>query len=135
MMNSEVGFAITLLEILSSFGLPFEHCPTGIDTISVVVSTAQLALVRDAVVAEITERLSPDLLTVEDGMAMIAVVGKGMVFSKGTAAAIFQAISNANINIRMIDQGSSELNIIVGVAEKDYTTAINAIYQAMAVLG
>ena len=84
---------------------------------------------------EITERLSPDLLTVEDGMAMIAVVGKGMVFSKGTAAAIFQAISNANINIRMIDQGSSELNIIVGVSEKDYTSAINAIYQAMAALG
>jgi len=131
MMNSEVGFAITLLQILSSYGLPFEHCPTGIDTISVVVNTAQLALVREAVVAEITERLAPDLLTVEDGMAMIAVVGKGMVFSKGTAAAIFQAISNAGINIRMIDQGSSELNIIVGVAEKDYTSAINAIYQHM----
>ena len=129
MMNSEVGFGATLLQILAAHGLPFEHCPTGIDTMSVVVNTAHLDPVREAVLADITERLHPDILKVEDGLAMIAVVGEGMVFSKGTAAGIFSAISDAGINIRMIDQGSSEMNIIIGVQEEDYALAINSIYQ------
>ena len=131
MMNGEVGFGATLLQILAAHGLPFEHCPTGIDTMSVVVNTAHLAPVREAVLSEIEERLHPDLLKVEDGLAMIAVVGEGMVFSRGTAAGIFKAISDAGINIRMIDQGSSELNIIIGVQEEDYALTINSIYQSV----
>ena len=131
MMNGEVGFGATLLQILASYSLPFEHCPTGIDTMSVVVNTASLAPVRDAVVEEITSRLHPDILKVEDGLAMVAVVGEGMVFSKGTAAGIFKAISDADINIRMIDQGSSEMNIIIGVQEEDFARTINSIYQSV----
>ena len=131
MMNSEVGFGATLLQILAAHGLPFEHCPTGIDTMSVVVNTAHLAPVREAIVEEISSRLRPDLLKVEDGLAMIAVVGEGMVFSKGTAAGIFKAISDAGINIRMIDQGSSELNIIIGVQEEDYALTIDSIYRSV----
>ena len=87
--------------------------------------------VREAVVADITEHLHPDILKVEDGLAMIAVVGEGMIFSKGTAAGIFKAISDAGVNIRMIDQGSSELNIIIGVQEEDYARTINSIYQSV----
>ena len=104
-------------------------CPTGIDTMSVVVHTDHLNPVREAVMEEISSRLHPDILKVEDGLAMIAVVGEGMVFSKGTAAGIFQAISDAGVNIRMIDQGSSEMNIIIGVQEEDYALAVNSIYQ------
>ena len=131
MMNSEVGFGATLLQILAANNLPFEHCPTGIDTMSVVVNTANLAPVREKVVEEIRTRLNPDLLKVEDNLAMVAVVGKGMVFSKGTAAAIFKAISDADINIRMIDQGSSEMNIIIGVQEEDFARTIDSIYQSV----
>lgn len=131
MMNSEVGFGATLLQILAAHGLPFEHCPTGIDTMSVILNTEHLVPVREAVVADITEHLHPDILKVEDGLAMIAVVGEGMIFSKGTAAGIFKAISDAGVNIRMIDQGSSELNIIIGVQEEDYARTINSIYQSV----
>ena len=129
MMNSEVGFGATLLQILAAHGLPFEHCPTGIDTMSVVLNTEHLAPVRDAVVADISARLHPDLLKVEDGLAMIAVVGEGMIL--GTAARVFKAVSDAGVNIRMIDQGSSELNIIIGVQEEDYALTIDSIYQGV----
>ena len=131
MMNGEVGFGAKLLQILASHGLPFEHCPTGIDTMSVVLNSAYLAPVRQTVLADITQQLNPDVLTVEDNLAMIAVVGEGMVFTKGTAARVFQAVSEADINIRMIDQGSSEMNIIIGVKEEDYALAIKSIYESV----
>ena len=129
MMNGEVGFGATLLQILASHGIPFEHCPTGIDTMSLVLNSAHLDPVRQTVLADITQRLAPDVLKVEDGLAIIAVVGEGMIFTKGTAARIFQSISDAGINIRMIDQGSSEMNIIIGVQEEDYALAVKSIYE------
>ena len=86
---------------------------------------------RDDILITIQKELEPDAMTVEDGLALIAVVGNGMVYSKGTAARIFKALADANINIRMIDQGSSELNIIVGVEEHDYENALRAIYREM----
>ncbi|MBQ8850988.1 MAG: ACT domain-containing protein, partial [Oscillibacter sp.] len=129
MMNSEVGFGATLLDILATHDLPFEHCPTGIDTMSVVVNTAHLDPVREEVEAEIAARLHPDILKIEDGLAMIAVVGAGMIFSRGIAADVFRAVSDAGVNIRMIDQGSSEMNIIIGVQEEDYALTIQSIYQ------
>ena len=131
MMNSEVGFTARLFTILAEHGIAFEHCPSGIDTISVVVNTAHLQSARDDILISIQKELEPDAMTVEDGLALIAVVGNGMVYSKGTAARIFKALADANINIRMIDQGSSELNIIVGVEEHDYEEALRAIYRAM----
>ena len=131
MMNSEVGFTARLLTILAEHGVAFEHCPSGIDTISVVVNTAHFQAARDEILISIQKELEPDAMTVEDGLAMIAVVGCGMVYSKGTAARIFKALADADINIRMIDQGSSELNIIVGVEESDYENAIRAIYREM----
>ncbi len=131
MLNSEVGFTAKLLTILAENGVSFEHCPSGIDTISVVVNTEHFLRARDDILIAIQKQLEPDAMTVEDGLAMLAVVGRGMVFSKGTAARIFKALADANINVRMIDQGSSELNIIVGVEEHDYENAIRAIYHAM----
>jgi aspartate kinase len=128
MMNAEVGFGRKVLECLEDNDISFEHLPSGIDTMSVIVSTHQLEGHRERVLQAMTRRTKPDSLTVEDGLALIAVVGRGMVKAKGTAARVFSALSNAGINIRMIDQGSCELNIVIGVEEHDFEAALNAIY-------
>ena len=134
MMNAEIGFAARLLRIFSENGVSVEHCPTGIDTMSVIVGTEALAPVRGEVLTRIWRELEPEFVSEPDQLAMIAVVGQGMIFSKGTAARVFRALADANINIRMIDQGSSELNIIIGVDEADYEGAIRAIYREMQAL-
>ncbi|MCR5825971.1 MAG: aspartate kinase [Oscillospiraceae bacterium] len=131
LMNNEIGFGARLLNILAAHGVPFEHCPTGIDTISVVVDTAALDACREAVLRQIELQMHPDHLSVEDGLAMIAVVGHGMGGQRGIAARIFSAVAEAGVNIRMIDQGSSELNIIIGVDEADYEAAVRAICEKL----
>jgi len=131
MMNGEIGFVAKLLQIFAEHGISFEHCPSGIDTVSILVSTEALAPAREEILQQIQERLQPDHVSVEDGLALIAVVGQGMIYAKGTAARIFRVIADANINIRMIDQGSSELNIIIAVKETDYELAIRSLYHAV----
>ena len=131
-MNAEIGFGRKILDVLEDNDMPFEHLPSGVDTMSVVVNTAFLDAHRERVIASINKRVHPDSLVIEDGLALLAVVGRAMVKAKGTAARVFDAISSANINIRMIDQGSSELNIIVGVEEQDLERALNAIYHEFA---
>ena len=128
MMNSEIGFGRKILDVLEDNDISFEHLPSGVDTMSVIVSTSYLDARRERVITSINKRVRPDSVVIEDGLALLAVVGRGMVKAKGTAARVFYAISNAGINIRMIDQGSSELNIIVGVEEHDLNKALNAIY-------
>ena len=128
MMNSEIGFGRKVLESLEDFGISFEHLPSGIDTMSVIVQNAQLEGNEDKIIQAITRRTKPDSVTLESGLALVAVVGRGMVKARGTAARVFNAVSNAGVNIKMIDQGSCELNIIVGVDERDFETALNAIY-------
>ncbi len=129
MMNAEVGFGRKVLDVLEDYDISFEHLPSGVDTMSVVVHTSDLDEHREKVIASLNKRVRPDSVVCEDGLALLAVVGRGMVKAKGTAARVFYAISNADINIRMIDQGSSELNIIVGVEEHDLEKALNAIYR------
>ena len=128
MMNAEIGFGRKVLDVLEDNEISFEHLPSGVDTMSVVVPTKSLESRRERVIAGINKRARPDSIVSEDGLALLAVVGRGMVKAKGTAARIFSAISEAGINIRMIDQGSSELSIIVGVDERDLEKALNAIY-------
>ncbi len=128
MMNSEYGFGRKLLEALEKENISFEHLPSGIDTMSVVVSTGVIDEKRQKVIDRITQAVQPDTISIDDGIALIAVVGRGMKNAKGTAARVFKAISDADINIRMIDQGSCELNIIVGVDDTDFNRAMNAIY-------
>ncbi|MBE6795872.1 MAG: aspartate kinase [Ruminococcaceae bacterium] len=128
MMNSEVGFGKNVLEVLENYNICFEHLPSGIDTMSVVVNDHDFLPHRIAIVNDIMKRTKADAVNVYGGIALIAVVGRGMTGSKGTASRLFKAIAEGDINIRMIDQGSSELNIIVGVAEEDYVKALNAIY-------
>ncbi len=131
MMNGETGFGAKLLQIFAQKGIPFEHCPTGIDTISVVVNGSAFDSRRDEILREIKSVLAPDFITIEKNLSAIAVVGQGMVSVKGMAAKVFTALAGAGINIRMIDQGSDEMNIIVGVDDSDYENAVNALYNAM----
>ena len=130
MMNSELGFGRKVLAAFERNGVSFEHLPTGIDTMCVVVAGDALAPVREKVIADIVDDTNPDTITVHDNMSIIATVGRGMVHNCGTAARLFDAMSNAGINVRMIDQGSSELSIIVGVDDADYARTIQAIYDA-----
>lgn len=128
MMNSEIGFGRKVLEIFEENDISFEHLPSGIDTMSVVVSTAALEDRRDRLMQSVSRTVRPDSVFIEDGLALVAVVGRGMIKAKGTAARVCDALARANVNIRMIDQGSSELNIIVGVGEEEYEAALKAIY-------
>ena len=128
MMNSELGLGRRVLQVLEECGISFEHFPSGIDTMTVIVSSKALQSKRADVLAGICKNVDPDNIFVEENLALIAVVGRGMVKAKGTAARVFLALANAGVNIRMIDQGSSELNIIVGVDSNDYVTALGAIY-------
>jgi len=118
-----------VLQVLENCGLCFEHLPSGIDTMSVIISTAELAPVRNMVINSICTAVDPDAISVEDGLALIAVVGRNMVKATGTAARVCHAVARAEINIRMIDQGSDEINIILGVNEDDFEPAIRAIYE------
>ena len=128
MMNSEVGFGRRVLEVFEKENISFEHLPSGVDTMSVIVSTDVLEGHKGRVIKELEEAVAPDSVTVDDGIALVAVVGRGMRNAKGTAARVFKAIAEKDINIRMIDQGSSELNIIIGVNDAEFQSAINAIY-------
>ena len=128
MMNSDLGFARKTLQVIEDNKIPFEHFPSGIDTMTVIVSTKALEKSRADVLAGICKNVNPDNIFVEDNLALIAVVGRGMVKAKGTAARVFTSLANSNINVRMIDQGSSELSIIIGIDANDYVEAIKAIY-------
>ena len=130
MMNSELGFCRKVLTVLEQHGVSFENMPSGIDTVSVVISDANLKNKTEVIVEEIKRSCNPDSVVVYPNMALIATVGTGMAYSKGVAAKIFTALAEANINIRMIDQGSSEINVLVGIENDDFEKGINAIYNA-----
>lgn len=129
MMNAEIGLGRKVLDVLEDNEISFEHLPSGVDTMSVIVASSELEGRREKLIASINRTCRPDSIVCEDGLALLAVVGRGMVKARGTAARVFDAISGAGVNIRMIDQGSSELNIIVGVEEKDLELALRAIYR------
>lgn len=129
-MNSELGFCRKLLSILEQHNISFENMPSGIDTVCLVISDSQLKNKKEIVIEEIKRACNPDSIEVHPNLAMIATVGRGMAKQRGTAAKIFTALSNAEINIRMIDQGSSEMNILVGIENDNFEKGIAAIYNA-----
>ncbi len=128
MMNGELGFGRKVLQVIEENGVSFEHFPSGIDTMSVVLSAKELYSKRADIMSGICKVVNPENIFVEENLALIAIVGRGMVKARGTAARIFNALAKAGVNIRMIDQGSSELNIIVGVDANDYMIALHSIY-------
>lgn len=128
MMNSEIGFGRKVLEVFEKNGLSFEHMPSGIDTMTIVVSQKEFEEKEQQVIAGIHRMVQPDLIEMESDLALIAIVGRGMKEMRGTVGRIFSALAHAHVNVKMIDQGSSELNVIVGVKNSDFETAIKAIY-------
>jgi aspartate kinase len=130
LMNKEVGFAYRLFGVFERHAVSFEHCPSAIDSMSVVVEASQLEGKTEQVLDEIKNTLRPDRLDLESQIALIAVVGEGMAKTIGIAAKVFVALRDAGVNVRLINQGASELNIIVGVAPDDYETALLALYGA-----
>ena len=128
MMNSEVGFGRKVLQVFEDQGISFEHVPSGIDTMTVYVHQDEFEEKEQQVIAGIHRAVQPDFVEMESDLALIAVVGRGMKSTRGTAGRIFSALDHANVNVKMIDQGSSELNIIIGVENRDFETAVKAIY-------
>ncbi len=128
MMNSEIGFGRKVLQVFEDNQISFEHVPSGIDTMTVYVHQDEFEEKEQQVVAGIHRAVQPDFVEMESDLALIAVVGRGMKSQRGTAGRIFSALAHANVNVKMIDQGSSELNIIIGVENRDFETAVKAIY-------
>ncbi len=128
LMNKEQGFGLKLLRVFADHGVAWEHMATGIDTISLIVRDEELADHADVILEDIERVCSPDSLGLATSLALIATVGEGMVNHVGVAARLFTALADANVNIRVIDQGSSEMNIIIGVNESDLDRAVEAIY-------
>ena len=128
MMNSELGFGRNVLRALEKNGISFENMPCGIDTMSVLVNTDSILGKEKNIIDEINYRVHPDIIEIESNLALIAVVGRGMKKARGTAGKIFSALADARVNVKMIDQGSSELKIIIGVNEADFESAMKAIY-------
>ena len=132
MMNSEIGYARKVLSVLEHYGIALEHSPSGIDTMSFVVRESELEGKLDNIIEGIKRAVRVDKITVYRDLALIATVGHGMAKRTGTSAILFKSLADSGVNVRMIDQGSSELNIIVGVANSDYEKAIEAIYNGFA---
>jgi len=130
LMNKEIGFAYRLLGIMESHKISVEHCPSGIDGMNVIVESRSLGEKAGDVLEEIRRILQPDSVTLEEELALIAVVGEGMSNSIGIAAKVFLALRDANVNVRVINQGASELNIIIGVTPNDFERAVQCLYQA-----
>lgn len=129
MMNSELGFCRKVLEVLEKNGISIEHMPSGIDTLSLIFPYGQIEGKEDEVIAQIRKAVAPDHIELENGIAILAVVGRGMIRTRGTAARIFASMAHARINVKMIDQGSSELNVIIAIGESDFEEAIRKIYE------
>jgi aspartate kinase len=130
LMNKEVGFAYRLLGVLEHHGISFEHCPSSIDSMSVIIESSQLDDKAEIVLEEIRNTLQPDKLEFVPAIALIAIVGEGMTHTVGIAARVFVALRDADVNVRLINQGASELNIIVGVAPEDYEHSVRTLYDA-----
>lgn len=128
MMNSEVGFCKRVLEVFEKNNISIEHMPSGIDTMTIFVHQDEFQEKEQQVIAGIHRAVAPDFLELESDLALIAVVGRGMRATRGTSGRIFSALAHANVNVKMIDQGSSELNIIIGVRNHDFDAAVKAIY-------
>lgn len=134
MMNAEVGFGRKVLEVFEKYGISFEHMPSGIDTMTIMVHQDEFEEYEQSVIAGIHRAVEPDNVDLESDLALIAVVGRGMKATRGTAGRIFSALAHAHINVKMIDQGSSELNIIIGVKNADFEAAIKSVYDIFVTL-
>jgi len=128
MMNNELGFCRKVLEVFEKNGLSFEHMPSSIDSMSIFLPSEKFVDIEQKIVSQIQKEVNPDNIVIEHNIALVAVVGRGMRKTRGTAGRIFSSLAHNHINVKMIDQGSSELNIIIGISENDFNQAISGIY-------
>ncbi len=128
MMNAEIGFGRKVRQVFEEYDISFEHMPSGIDTLNVMVHQTEFADKEQNILSGISKAVNPDHIEIQSDLALIAVVGRCMKSQRGTVGRIFAALAHANVNVRMIDQGSSEQNVIIGVSNEDFETAIRAIY-------
>ena len=128
-MNGQVGFCHKVLGVFAENDISIEHMPSGIDTLTIFVHQDEFEEKEQKILADIHKAVNPDHIELESNLALIAVVGRGMKSTRGTAGRIFSALAHAHINVKMIDQGSSELNIIIGVRHDDFKNAIKALYE------
>lgn len=128
MMNVEQGYCRRVLSVLEDNDVSFEHMPSGVDTVSLVISQGELDGKLETIIKEIDIRCNPDAIEVHPDMALIAIVGRGMMRTVGISAKVFKALALEEVNVRMISQGSSEITIIVGVENNQFEKAIKAIY-------
>lgn len=128
MMNSEIGFCRRVLQVFEDNDISIEHMPSGIDTMTVFVHQSDFEEKEQKVIAGIHQAVQPDTVELESDLALIAIVGRGMKAKRGTSGRVFSALAHAHVNVKMIDQGSSELNIVVGVRNHDFENAIRALY-------
>lgn len=128
MMNSEIGFCRKVLQVFEDNNISIEHMPSGIDTMTVFVHQSEFEEKEQEVIAGIHQAVQPDSIELESDLALIAIVGRGMKSKRGTSGRVFSALAHAHVNVKMIDQGSSELNIVVGVRNHDFENAIRALY-------
>ncbi|RYX85245.1 aspartate kinase [bacterium] len=133
MMNQARGFGRRVLEVLETHGVSFEHMPSGIDSMSIIIADEQMDGHDHAIIKDLKRTLEPDRVELLDKMALLATVGEGMVYRVGVSGTLFNALREAKVNVRMISQGASEINIIVGVDESDYERAMDAIYKAFVI--
>ena len=133
LMNWEVGFGRRVLEIIESYGISYEHSPTGIDSMSVIIRDEELGAAGEAVTEEIRRKLQPDRIEISNGLALIAIVGHGISQHPAITARIFNALAEEDIKIIIISQGASAINLIVGVREKDFEKAVEYIYESIIV--
>ncbi|MPM60914.1 Aspartokinase 3 [bioreactor metagenome] len=130
MMNIEQGYCRRILSVLEDNSVSFEHIPSGVDTVSLVIAQSQLDGKLERIIKEIEIKCKPDSIDVHPDIALVAVVGIGMLRTIGISAKIFEALAKEDINVTMISQGSSEINIIVGVENSNFENAVRAIYNA-----
>ena len=129
-MGSQVGVLRRILTVLERHEISVDYVPNGIDNVSVVMSTESVASSLYAILGEIQKEVEPDQLDVHDQIAVVAAVGRKMAFRPGISGQIFAALGQAGINIRMINQGPDELNIIFGVDNRDFANAIRVLYNS-----
>ena len=130
-MNRETQFAAKLFNIFARYNIACEHCLTGIDVVSIVLKSPLFDLRRDEIISEIKRELNPDNVEVRTNLSLISVIGEGMGTVKGVFAKVFNALANEEVKVKMIDQGSDDLNIILGVDDEDYERSIKALYNAL----
>ena len=129
-LSSEIGSLRKILELFERHGVCVEYTPSGIDTVSLVVSAESVSSCLYALVGEVQKALSPDGIQITDGISVVAAVGRKMAYKPGSSGRLFAALGKSGINIRMISQGPEELNIIVGVNDDDFEKTVRVLYHS-----